>query len=97
MGVYVDQLMRWREFFPREQMLVLKSEDLFERPVDTLKFTFGFLGLPEWEPATRQLGHKHRKGNYEQQMDPSTRRRLEEYFEPHNRRLYEFLGRDFEW
>jgi hypothetical protein len=97
MGVYVDQLMRWREFFPREQMLVLKSEDLFERPVDTLKFTFGFLGLPEWEPATRQLGHKRRKGNYEQQMDPSTRRRLEEYFEPHNRRLYEFLGRDFEW
>jgi len=25
-------------------------------------------------------------------MDPATRRRLEEYFEPHNRRLYEYLA-----
>jgi hypothetical protein len=30
-------------------------------------------------------------------MDPATRRRLEEYFEPHNRRLYEYLGVDFGW
>ena len=30
-------------------------------------------------------------------MDPTTRQRLEEYFEPHNERLYEHLGVDFEW
>lgn len=30
-------------------------------------------------------------------MDPATRLRLEEYFEPHNRRLYEYLGVDFGW
>jgi hypothetical protein len=28
-------------------------------------------------------------------MDSATRSRLEEYFEPHNQRLYEFLGVDF--
>jgi hypothetical protein len=31
------------------------------------------------------------------QMSPSTRRRLDEYFRPHNRDLYERLGRDFCW
>jgi len=30
-------------------------------------------------------------------MDPSTRRRLEAYFEPYNKRLYECLGVDFGW
>jgi hypothetical protein len=30
-------------------------------------------------------------------MNPSTRRRLEEYFELPNRRLYECLGAYFEW
>jgi hypothetical protein len=40
---------------------------------------------------------KRNKATYEQEMVPATRRRLEEYFEPHNRRLYELLGRDFGW
>jgi hypothetical protein len=97
-SIYVDQLLRWREFFPTEQMLVLKSEDFFDDPKETLKVILEFLGLPEWEPAAEELeGGKRNEGRYEQQMDPSTRRRLEEYFEPHNRRLYDLLGVDFGW
>ena len=30
-------------------------------------------------------------------MTPAVRERLQEYFEPHNRRLYELLGTDFGW
>ena len=97
-SIYVDQLARWSRFFGDEQMLVLKSEDFFERPADTLKLVLNFLNLPEWEPKTREIIPKKRnKGDYEQKMDPTTRRRLEEYFEPHNRRLYEYLGADFGW
>ena len=97
-SVYVDQLLRWSRFFGQEQMLVLKSEDFFERPQQTLEIVFGFLGLPEWEPEVSKILPKRRnKGDYEEGMDPSTRRRLEEYFEPHNRRLYDFLGKDLGW
>ncbi len=92
-GIYVEQLLRWSEFFPREQLLVLKSEDFFEYPKDTLQVVLDFLGLPEWEPEGWEVG---KKGSYEE-MDPRTRRRLEEYFEPHNKRLYDFLGTDFGW
>ena len=92
-GVYVDQLLRWRTFFGDEQMLVLKSEDFFEREVDTLKVVLDFLGLPDWEPEALQIRNR---GHYEN-MDLDTRRWLEGYFRPHNRRLYDYLGVDFGW
>jgi hypothetical protein len=106
-GIYVDQLMRWAEFFPREQILALKSEDFFDNPKQTLKHAFEFLGLPESEfqvpePRDTRDKDKHKrdkrnKGTYKEEMNPATRRRLEAFFEPHNRRLYEYLGVDFGW
>ncbi len=96
-GVYVDQLQRWSEYFSRDQMLVLKSEELYESPVETLKVAQGFLGLPEWEPKAARLPKRRNPGSYERGMAPATRRKLEEYFRPHNERLYEYLGRDLGW
>jgi len=96
-GIYVDQLLRWARFFGREQMLVLKSEEFFEYPQETLERVLGFLELPEWKPKASELHDKRNVGSYERTMDPTVRRRLEEYFEPHNRRLYEYLGVDFGW
>jgi len=93
-GIYVDQLLRWRRFFGNEQMLVLKSEIFFERTTDTLKLVQDFLSLP-YRELDRQP-HRTKKYHYEP-MDPATRKRLEDYFEPHNRRLYEYLGVDFGW
>jgi hypothetical protein len=96
-SIYVDHLLRWSRIFSDEQMLVLKSEDIFEHPRKTLKLVVDFLDLPAWEPRGSELRKKVNKGKYEQRIDPAIRWRLEEYFEPHNRRLYEFLGVDFGW
>jgi hypothetical protein len=96
-GIYIDQLRRWFEFFSRDQMLLLKSENFFEDPVGSLKVVLDFLDLPEWEPEASELQERRHKGGYKQMMDPSTRRRLETFFEPHNQRLYEYLGVDFGW
>ncbi len=93
-SIYVDQLQRWSRFFSDEQMLVLKSEDFFERMPEQIERILAFLGLPAWQPETLEVRNE---GTYRQEMDPATRRRLEEYFEPHNRRLYEHLGVDFAW
>jgi hypothetical protein len=94
-GIYVDQLVSWSRFFNEEQMLVLKSEDFFERPQEIMKLVWGFLDLPDWEFSVARA--RQRKGCYEQQMDPAIRVRLQDYFEPHNQRLYEYLGVDFGW
>jgi Sulfotransferase domain len=97
-GIYVDQLREWMSFFPRERFLILKSEDFFTDPVTTYKRVLAFLNVPEVEPQVRKKEYKHYSHNtYFSQMDPALRRRLNEYFEPHNARLYDFLGVDFGW
>jgi hypothetical protein len=96
-GVYIDQLLRWFEFYGKEQMLILKSEDFFGLPVETLKVVLDFLDLPDWQPDASELQQRRHEGVYRQKMEPSTRRRLEAYFEPYNQRLYEYLGVDFGW
>lgn len=94
-GVYVDQLREWHGFFDRDRMLVLKSEDFFKRTADSVKLVIDFLGLPEWEIVLPPTQYRN-EGGYEQ-MNPATRQQLKEYFEPHNQRLYEYLGIDFGW
>jgi len=92
-GVYVDPLTRWRERFSAERLLVLRSEDLYLDPRETLLQVNRFLGLPEWEPARFK---PYNQKPYSE-IDPKMRRKLLDYFEPHNRRLYEYLGCDLGW
>ena len=96
-GIYVDQLLRWSEFYSKEQMLVLKSEDFFDRTLDTMKLVLDFLDLRDWEPGGLEKTLADRNEGHYKEMDPVTRQRLEEFFEPHNQRLYEYLGVDLGW
>lgn len=98
-GIYVNQLREWQRYFGQDQMLVLNSENLFERPVETLKRVVSFLELPEWEPENLEdlsTTESRHEANYAS-MASETRRRLEGYFKPHNQRLYDFLDVDFGW
>jgi hypothetical protein len=92
-GIYVDQLERWTRFFPKEQILVLESKDFDSDPAATLRQVIQFLNLPSWELSNHK---KYHLAQYTP-MEAATRERLVAYFEPHNRRLYEFLGIDLGW
>ncbi len=70
----------------------MRSEDYFANPKGTVQHVHEFLGLPKSDVVIER-----RKKRPYQPMDLSTRRRLEEFFEPHNRRLYEYLDVDFGW
>ncbi len=93
-GHYAEQLERWLKHFPRERLLVLKSEELYADPARALDETQEFLGAERHLP--QELRHYH-ASDYETAIDPATRAELRAYFEPHNRRLHELLGRDFGW
>jgi len=93
-GIYVDQLRRWRACFPEEQLLILRSEDLFADASGVLEQTVDFLGLPGMERADRS---RVNKGSYTEAMNEETRKYLVAYFRSHNERLYDYLGRDFGW
>ena len=92
-GLYIDQLERWETLFPRENLAVLQSEDLFERPAATLNEVFEFLDVPKLElPCYERFNHGSTP-----EMDPVVRSRLTDFFEPYNQRLYLHLGKDLGW
>jgi len=92
-GIYLDQLKVWMDIFPKEQFLVLKTEDLNSHPQKILNQIFDFLGLPSF--SVPDLKRKN-VGKYKK-MGNDTRLKLNEYFKPHNKRLYQFLDRNFDW
>ncbi len=48
-SLYLYHFKKWMSLFPREQFLILKSEDLFSRPEATMKRCFESLGLPDYQ------------------------------------------------
>ena len=94
-GIYADQLERWFEFFPREQILILKSEDFFADPGLIFKQVLEFLDLPTFE-LSEYISFNARTQN-SLDIPPEIKAWLVDYFRPHNQRLYQLLGTNFDW
>jgi hypothetical protein len=92
-GLYAEQLERWFEHFPREQLLVLRAEDFFARPEEILAQVFEFIGLRPWDG----LEFKRRNIGSYAPIEPEVRARLEARFAEPNARLARLLGRDLGW
>ena len=92
-GLYAHQLENWMRVFPREQLLILSSEDFFGDTARVFARVLAFLGLPSGTPPRFD---PFNPGSYVG-MDPATRQWLVDYFAPHNHRLFELLGRDLGW
>jgi hypothetical protein len=92
-GVYVDQLMRWMPVYDARRLLVLRSEDYFADPGATLARVLDFLRVKPWQPGRFAVRNR---GGYARQATPQ-HAELRAYFEPHNRRLAEWLGFDPGW
>ena len=92
-GIYVEQMARWLKHFPREQFLLIKSEEFFREPGRHFDQVLQFLGLPS-RPLPRYRSHN---AHAYVPMRPETRTRLARYYEPYNRQLYDLVGRDFGW
>ncbi len=92
-GRYAEQLGRWLEMFPREQLLVLPSEELLGEPEQAHSRVLDFLGA---EPHRLDSYPRVFEREYEA-MSAETRAGLAAKFAEPNRRLYELLGRDLGW
>jgi hypothetical protein len=92
-GRYAEQLERWLERFPRERLLVLEAGTFYADPAAAMAPAFEFIGLPPHRSTTYR---KHNAAEYGG-MDPELRRRLLDYFRPHNERLFDLLGVVYAW
>ena len=94
-GIYVDQLSRYLQLFPSNQLLILKAEELFSEPRKVMRDVYAYLNIDStFSPG--DLTAKH-VGSYTEEVHRDVHDYLRNYFRPHNERLYTFLGRDFGW
>lgn len=92
-GKYERQLRRWFRYFPREQMLILKAEDLFANPVKTLEKVYRFLQIANIYPEDMTAMNQ----GSQEQMNPSEKELLDNYFNKYNQKLEALLGTKFNW
>ena len=93
-GIYEDRIKRFYDVFNKEQILIIKSEDLFSNPETTVNNVANFLKIPKWS-----LKNYPKYNYYKDQsaMDSEIRKRLREYYKPHNESLSSLLGVSFDW
>jgi hypothetical protein len=59
-GRYAEQLQRWLEHFPADQLLVVAYDDVARRPLDVLARVYGFLGVEHgFRPKSLESRPKH--------------------------------------
>ena len=92
-GLYVYFLQKWTNYFPKKQLLVVKSEDFYARPELEMKKVFSFLGLSDYCLTQYK---KYNAGKYSS-VDEKLYSRISEFFQPHNQRLEEYLNRKLNW
>ena len=92
-GRYIEFIKNWRNFFPPEQLLILKSEDFYAGAATTVKQVLEFLDLPEYQLSEYQNANP---GSYPP-VNQSIRDWLRDYFRPYNQQLEEYLSTNFNW
>jgi len=98
-GIYVKMLKRWFEYFPRENNLIIKSEDLFEDPHSTTKLCLEWLGIQDnfRLPRYENFDFFKMKGMVTPKPLKDIAEAFTEFYKPFNEMLYAFLDRDFGW
>ena len=92
-GIYLAQLQNWRQSFPQEQLLVLRSEDMYSDVQGTFEVVCEFLGLSRFTLPTTKTFNASKPSA----MPDAARRELTAFYEPHNAQLADYLGQDPLW
>ena len=92
-GIYADYFINWFELFNKKQILILNADDLKKNTENTLQQVFEFLGVENHtiENLSHISARKYPK------LNDITRKKLIEFYKPHNERLNKLLQRNFQW
>ncbi len=88
-SLYYLHLNEWFKYFPREQFFIFEYKNL----TTIFNQIFNFIGVDNYKVNTQQ---NHNVSKYET-MKPQTRKKLTEYFQPYNEKLYKLLGINYNW
>ena len=92
-GLYAQQLRHWLKIFPRENILIISTEEFESNQQIIYNKIFEFLNISKFEVKNTK---KMQKGNYPP-IKSETRNLLLDYFRPHNHELFELINMEFDW
>jgi N-acetylgalactosamine 4-sulfate 6-O-sulfotransferase len=88
-SIYYIHLLKWLQFFPKEQFLFLRMEDMSNNQTFMKKIS-DFLNIDRWKP--NQFGMIENKIKVHVTMLPETRQILSDFFRPFNQQLVKLTG-----
>ncbi len=90
-GFYFEQIERVYRHFPREQVCVLKFENLRQNTDEVVNGVFRFLGVP---PLAKLKNKEQNKIPYQRRMTPEERAYLYDFYREDIAKLESYLGWD---
>lgn len=92
-SVYCGFMEQLYKYYKPENVLVIKSEDLFETPTDVIKQVYKFLCLPDYTPKEVKSFNSVPAGYFQYESADM----MKEFFKKPNEKLYNLIGRDMGW
>ena len=92
-GYYAKQIKEWWKHFPKEQLLIVQSEEFYRDTPRVYNEIVEYLGLNSYTLPTFEAKNALKYAK----MAPETKEKLKAYFAPKNEELYELLGKRFDW
>jgi hypothetical protein len=93
-GYYALQLEFLFQLYPRQQVLVLDSAELFGDTNLACQRVFDLLGLEHFDIELTKI---YNRGYYKERIDPLVAERLRQHYKTHDERLSELVGWRFRW
>ena len=94
-GLYADLLQPYLDRFPRQQVLILKFEDMARDPGELAGRLHDFLQIPRRPSDAETLGVINASDHAGETLDPEIRQRLTARYAEPNQRLVALLGPAF--
>ncbi len=95
-GIYADQLARWFKYVPKEDILIMNSEDFYANTKKHFEAVLKYLKLEPYNKIQFKVFNSGKQEEY-YNINPDLREKLIEFYRPHNKRLYDLLGVQFDW
>ena len=94
-SLYVDFLKQWMKIFPREQFFILKAEELYDAPEETMNKVFDFIEVPAYQ-LSEYKNFLPGAYDYREETEP-IRQKLRKIFQHYNQELESYIGIKFDW
>ena len=92
-GVYCSQIEEYYNYFPKENIIFIESNELKNNFEATLKRLFNFLEVP-FEDVPLKESNKSRVESLDLIEEKKV---LTDFYKPYNEKLFELLGKRFNW